>query len=75
MSTTSGPSERRNWGIIAFQLLVIVPTLALGSALLWGSAGEFTAILLLWSVLIALVEAPFPCPFGEAFRLVWVSHC
>ena len=68
MSTTSGPSERRSWGIIAFQLLVIVPTLALGSALLWGSAGDFTAILLLWSVLIALVEL-LPVPVWRGLQV------
>ena len=68
MSTTSAPSERRSWGIIAFQLLVIVPTLALGSALLWGSAGDFTAILLLWSVLIALVEL-LPVPVWRGLQV------
>ena len=68
MSTTSGPSERRNWGIIAFQLLVIVPTLALGSVLLWDSAGDFTAILLLWSVLIALVEL-LPVPVWRGLQV------
>ncbi|MGB7805071.1 MAG: sensor histidine kinase [Actinomycetota bacterium] len=68
MSTTSGPSERRSWGIIAFQLLVIVPTLALGSALLWDSASDFTAVLLLWSVLIALVEL-LPVPVWRGLQV------
>jgi signal transduction histidine kinase len=56
VSPTDVGSRWRSAGIVAFQLAVIVPTLAVGAWLLVRSPEDFRVELLLWSVLIGLVE-------------------
>ena len=54
--------------LLAFELLVIVPTLVTGTLLTWRGSAEFPAGLILWALLVAAVEL-LPVPAWRGLHL------